>query len=503
MGKGARSRRNRAGEASRRNAQRARDLAMTALLLDTRTAPDIVAAAIVDGNAERLLEYPVEAIWHDTSHDHALAVAEAALALAPDSYRAVMFAEGIFGLHGDDARCVGLLRRAMTLAPSDPIPRYVLAGLLTDLGRPDEALEIVEPICLATPADHSAQRERAQAIAAISRRLIDTPDDVVCDCGSGKPYEDCHFASDDARVSAWRDRSAHEAMLAAIEDRWNAPELYAVRTLASETFDDPGLATAIEVAAVLTGYRADDPDATVAGDLMLDPTTPRVLAENLHVWEHHRRWGMWQIASRLDDKPFLVLRDIITGLIVDVPDDGSIPDGARRWSVLLGSVAPTRGIWRPGRVIVIGAGDAERVAAAFPAHFNALITEISGFEEPLLAYDPASPAIVESLMSDLEPDAPHIFSGVLRDLMPAVLRDASRVRSEARSPDVLPTLDQDEIRAWIERPHAGLDGATPRDAAKDRSARLEGILRVMHNADERPGAAGAYELLRAELHLFG
>jgi hypothetical protein len=236
-------------------------------------------------------------------------------------------------------------------AADDPELRLEVIRTASVRGHPGEACELIEPYLRERPDDELAAGIYAEALAKAH--------------AEAEPGE-----RERAALTRYSDRSGRETLHAAIDaflarTQWGAItrnwadaeqsrlEAEYWQVAERDQFD----ALAVEVAvtypvADVSGTPEADGDASGDGPLntplrafAADPATPRELAARASEWDRHVRFGIWQVQEP-KTAPGVWCTELVSGLRRYTQFPASALDGAAPWSVWLGALVPTDGIWR-------------------------------------------------------------------------------------------------------------------------------------------------------------
>jgi hypothetical protein len=219
----------------------------------------------------------------------------------------------------------------------------------TGRDHPGETCELVEPYLRQHPDDELAADIYARALAKAhaqaepgkleaaaldryrDRSGVDALDRAVDEFTKRTPWG--------AIIRTWMDeeRAGQES------ERWKAAERDATDTLLAETatlFPFTGEAGDAE-----TGDEAPD---TPLRAFAADPETPAELAARAIERDEHAWYGVWQVANP-SPSPGVWCTDLVSGMRRYAQFPAEVIDGAPPWSVWLGALAPTEGIWRATR----------------------------------------------------------------------------------------------------------------------------------------------------------
>lgn len=304
------------------------------------------------------------------SVERAQEVSRAMNELAPDSVCALTLAADVAThVEHDDRHASELLDRALALT-DDLDDRVRIAGQLTRLGRPADALAIVEELHADEPEDEDLQTIRAAALMVAYERVTAEPDDPdlpgECPCLSGQAWTQCCRPAEAAALARFEDRGPLETVRSAI-DRYvmlgrdhraavadDVRRWHEAAQLTDEQLANPAdLRRMAEEHAWLIGAEDDDPspgqlfdpDSPLAS-FAADPSTPSPQAAAARRWVEHHSYGLWQVREPAV-RPGVWLTELVTGVkrYAAIPPEMLEPVG--RWTVLLGGLVAVDGSWRP------------------------------------------------------------------------------------------------------------------------------------------------------------
>jgi len=234
-------------------------------------------------------------------------------------------------------------------ASGDPGQRIAVIGSAADRDHPGETCELIGPYLREHPDDESAADVYARALA--------------------KAYVQAEPGElETAVLERYGDRSGADALDHAVREfaertQWGA----IIRKWMDEEQADPGRdswrpaernATDAMLAEVainfpVTSEAADRDEDQSAADTPLrafaaDAQAPAELAAWAAERDLHIRYGIWQLADP-SPAPGVWCTDLVSGTRRYVQFPAEVIDGAAPWSVWLGALAPTDGIWRATR----------------------------------------------------------------------------------------------------------------------------------------------------------
>jgi hypothetical protein len=236
-------------------------------------------------------------------------------------------------------------------AVDDPELRLEVIRAVSSRGHPGEACELIEPYLRGHPDDELAAGMYAEALVKAHAEAA--------------PGE-----RERAALARFGDRSGSEALRAAIDAflgrtewgatvrKWAAAErsrLKAKHWQAAERgeFDAQAVEVALTypVADVAGSPEADeaasgdDPVNTPLRAFAADPATPGELAARASEWDRHVRFGIWQVPEP-KAAPGVWCTELVSGMRRYAQFPAAALDGAAPWSIWLGALVPTDGIWR-------------------------------------------------------------------------------------------------------------------------------------------------------------
>ena len=242
-----------------------------------------------------------------------------------------------------------LLSRADAL--DDPELRLEVIRATSVRGHPGEACELIEPYLRERPDDELAAGIYAEALAEAHT--------------GAEPGE-----RERAALTRYGDRSGSEALREAIDaflgrtewgatvrkwvdaersrleaEYWQAAERDQFDALAVEdavTYPVAGVSGSPEAEGAASG---EGPVNTPLRAFAADPATPGELAARASEWDRHVRFGIWQVQEP-KTAPGVWCTELVSGMRRYTQFPAPAPDGAAPWSVWLGALVPTDGIWR-------------------------------------------------------------------------------------------------------------------------------------------------------------
>jgi hypothetical protein len=421
--------------------------------------------------------------------------------------------------HGHTAR---LLARASD-ADGDR-PWLDAVSMISNLGHPGEAIELIEPYARDRPGDQSAGYSYSFMLQEAHRLA-----------GAGEKERAALERFADASGLAELKRAVMGFM-----DRTEWGDLIRVKSartldlLPQESLTVPALdecaSLALEAAVKGTDSAADGKTPkqliemhqaghqprTVLTEFAADPDTPAFLGRRAVAWAEHAHYGLWQMIYP-DPSPGVGCVDVATGVRRYVAFPPGLLDGTPRWTVWLGGVIPVDGVWRPaGNGVRLSPLEADALAEAVDKAVEKLIMTTSGGmplaemlpPEPI-PYGQARPWGVH--WDCVDPPGEHYrlgVSSVVMMLAPRLAADVELHRSSYQRDVTSPALPASE--AWLDQPNTALGGVTPRAAAAGDTLdnmRVEALIRQFeYQADlagpfAKPGAD--LDRLRRELGMGG
>ena len=237
-------------------------------------------------------------------------------------------------------------------AADDPELRLEVIRAASVRGHPGEACELIEPYLRERPDDELAAGIYAEALAKAH--------------AEAEPGE-----RERAALTRYGDRSGSEALREAIDTflgrtEWGATvrkwadaeqsRLAAAYWQAAERDQFDALAVEVAVTypvAGISGSTQADEDAGGDGPVnntplrafAADPATPGELAARASERDRYVRFGIWQVQEP-KTAPGVWCTELVSGMRRYTQFPASALDGAAPWSVWLGALAPTDGIWR-------------------------------------------------------------------------------------------------------------------------------------------------------------
>jgi len=261
-------------------------------------------------------------------------------------------------------------------------------------------------------------------------------------------------------------------------------------------------------------YQAGHQPRTVLTEFAADPGTPAFLARRAVDWDGQARYGLWQMIYP-DPSPGVGCVDVASGIRRYIAFPPGLLDGTPRWTVWLGGVIPVDGVWRAaGTGVRLSPLEADAMAEAIDKAVEKLIMTTSG-GMPLAEMLPPEPIPYgqarpwEVHWDCVDPPGEHYtlaVSSVVMMLAPRLVADVELHRSSHRRDVTSPAMPASE--AWLDQPNPALSGLTPRAAAEGETLgnmRVEALIRQFeYQADlsgpfARPGAD--LDRLRRELGL--
>jgi hypothetical protein len=236
-------------------------------------------------------------------------------------------------------------------AVDDPELRLEVIRAVSVRGHPGEACELIEPYLRERPDDELAAGIYAEALARAHTEAEPGEREraALTRYGDRSGSEALRKAIDaflsrtewGATVRKWADaeRSRLEA------EYWQAAERDQFDALAVEvavTYPVAGISGSPEADGAASG---DGPVNTPLREFAADPATAAELAARASEWDRHVRFGIWQVAEP-ETAPGSWCTELVSGLRRYTQFPAPALDSAAPWSVWLGALVPTDGIWR-------------------------------------------------------------------------------------------------------------------------------------------------------------
>ena len=221
-------------------------------------------------------------------------------------------------------------------AADDPDLRLEVIRAISVRGHRGEACELIEPYLREHPDDELAAGIYAEALAGAH--------------AEAEPGE-----RERAALTRYGDRSGSESLRKALDafmgqTEWGATvrqwvdaersRLEAKPWPAAERSQFDALAAEVAIT-----YPVADPANTPLRAFAADPATPGELAARASEWDQHVLFGIWQVREP-EAAPGVWCTELVSGLRRYAQFPVTALDGAAPWSVWLGALVPTDGIWR-------------------------------------------------------------------------------------------------------------------------------------------------------------
>ncbi len=252
-------------------------------------------------------------------------------------------------------------------------------------------------------------------------------------------------------------------------------------------------------------YRAGHQPRTVLTEFAADPGTLGVLARRAIAWAEHAHYGLWQMIYPAPS-PGVGCLDVASGTRRYIAFPPGLLDGTPRWTVWLGGVIPVDGIWRAtGTGIRLSPMEADAMAETIDKAVEKVIKTTSGGmplaellpPEPV-PYGQARPWAVQWDYADSPGELYTLtVSSMVMMLAPRLAADVEIHRASPRRDAANPPIAASE--AWLDQPHPALRGLTPRAAASGDTLdnmRVEALIRQF---EYQAGLAGAFAKPGADL----
>jgi hypothetical protein len=478
------------------------------------------------------------------STDRARAVSRAVTELAPGSLCALTLAADVAALIERDARrASGLLDQALARIAED-VDRIAIADHLVHVGRPADALAIVDEFHRIDPEDEGLAATRAAALEVAYRRVSVGPDAAdrpsACACWSGRPWTECCRPAEEAAIAQFLDRKPLGTLRTAIErfvsgqPTLRVPVADDVRRwleaagLGAVSFVQPAeLQRMAEEHAWLIGagdgepapMQRFDPDSPLAS-FALDESTPTPHAIAARRWLDHHCYGLWQIVEPVAE-PGVWLTEIVTGITRYVALPTELLGRCGRWSVLLGGLVAVDGTWRPGSgMVVLSPHEADEAVDLTKELLYRVLASETGEELPphglgqphgVLASvtEPSDPLVADFTSKVIGSGMPQLLAFIteLRDAQPRLVNTDQVPVGLLLGASGSDEADEAWPEHWPDQELPALGGMTPRRAARSESRQpwLEALLREFeHDADQLARQGGRppdIESLRVELDM--
>lgn len=317
------------------------------------------------------------------------------------SLAALTFRAAAARVAGEPGQARDFLDQALAAADEDGDPgtRLEIIDHLRQCGLVADAIELFEEWLRETPGDAHAARHYGEAVEQASARVTGEFPVGECQCGAGRPWEDCCAARERAAVERFGDRSGltalREAVFAYLPGSAYAQgaeeEVADYLALAQDTDWEPDERAALadlvaELGLVAVGaHGADKPGDCDPEDhdnvltaFADDPATPGELAAKARIWRDHIHYGLW----RIDDPrpaPGLWCVDILSGVTRYVEFPPAQTERLARWTVWAGAVVPVDGVWRgTGAGLLLSPIEADAAAEVVQASAEVVVRELAG-----------------------------------------------------------------------------------------------------------------------------
>jgi hypothetical protein len=359
-------------------------------LLDPRTSPADVAGILAAELPDSLVAGAMMQIRLSSGvpGEEIAQTARLMLASATGTPRIGTLAVAAWAAHvtGDEDAERGYASELLSRADAveDPELRLEVIRAVSVRGHPGEACELIEPYLREYPDDELAAGIYAEALAA-----------AHAEAEPGKRER--------TALTRYADRSGSEALRKALDAflgrtewgmtvrKWADAErsrLAAGYWQAAERDQFDALAVEVAVTypvAGISGSPEADGAASVHGPVntplrafAADPATPGELAAWASEWDRHVRFGLWQV-QELETTPGVWCTELVSGLRRYTQFPASALAGAAPWSVWLGALVPTDGIWRStGNGIWLSPVEGDAVAEYTEQAVWHVLEELSG-----------------------------------------------------------------------------------------------------------------------------
>jgi hypothetical protein len=241
-----------------------------------------------------------------------------------------------------------LLARAT--ASRDPGQRLEVIRSTTGRDHPGETCELIEPYLREHPDDELAADIYARALA--KAHVQAEPGGELETAALDRFRDRCDADALDRAVDEFTNRTPWGAIIRKwMDDERAGQKTKRSRPAEQDTID--ALMAEVAVFFPFTGEAGDAEKDDGAPDTPLrafaaDPETPTELAARAAERDEHVRYGVWQVADP-SPSPGVWCTDLVSGVRQYAQFPARVTDGAPPWSVWLGALAPTGGIWRVTR----------------------------------------------------------------------------------------------------------------------------------------------------------
>lgn len=271
-------------------------------------------------------------------------------------------------------------------AVDDPELRLEVIRAASVRGHPGEACELIEPYLREHPDDQLAAGIYAEALAQAHPEA--------------EPGE-----RERAALTRYGDRSGGEALREAIDaflsrTEWGATvrkwadaersRLEAEYWQAAERDQFDALAVEVAVTYPVAGISgspeadraSDGPVNTPLWEFAADPATAAELAARASEWDQRVQFGIWQVGEP-ETAPGVWCTELVSGMRRYTQFPAAALHGAAPWSVWLGALVPTDGIWRStGNGIWLSPLEGDAVAEYAEQAVWRVLEELSGVPRP-------------------------------------------------------------------------------------------------------------------------
>ncbi len=256
-------------------------------------------------------------------------------------------------LAGDEDAEHGYAREllARATASRDPGQRLEVIRSATGRDHPGETCELITPYLREHPGDELAAEIYAGALA--KAHVQAEPGEL--ETAALDRYRDRGDADAlDRAVDEFTERTQWGAIIRTwMDDERAGQETKYFRAAEQDATD--ALMAEVAIFFPFTGEARDAerekddgaPDTPLRA-FAADPGTPAELAARAAERDEHVRYGVWQLADP-SPSPGVWCTDLVSGVRRYAQFPAGVIDGAPPWSVWLGALAPTEGIWRVTR----------------------------------------------------------------------------------------------------------------------------------------------------------
>lgn len=380
------------------------------------------------------------------------AIAQAAIAIEPDSVTSRVLAAVAANLRDDVASEIEHLRHACSISADDDVVENLMFALL-EIGRVAEVLEEIVFQNLKEPLETKWTEMYGKALQVAWERSLVTRPKEPCPCDSGKQYRRCCREAETLHVDRFIDREPVYRVKQALQSVYDEPQMApflksAAHGWAKVGLDDPhhdeGNAKLFyDWAATIPDISTDDDfDETMLTILSRDDRFDEDIRRWAKGWDDVRMYGLWQVKDP-EPSPGVHLGDILTGRSHYVSCADEQMEGIRPWTILMGPLHPIDGVWHMGSAMMpLAPWEAETLGRDVLSATDRMIAKMGSRSKARLESLADLPLGVVLAAAPVPPEVSNLISGALEALFPIFLAGVMEERSR---PMIVNNTDGDPL----------------------------------------------------------